>query len=95
MDPFTLLGLGLGVIGGLIGGDSQRAALQAQKDAAAQEMKLARDQFEAQQKELERQQGKEQYTQDSNAGALDSVFGEKKKKKDQGDVFLSDMQGLF
>lgn len=95
MDPFTLLSLGLGVIGGLMNRDAQKDALQAQKDAAAEEMKQAREQFEAQQKELERQQGKEQYTQDSNAGALDSVFGEKKKKKDQGDVFLSDMQGLF
>lgn len=90
------LALGLG---SLFSGAAQIATSelnrQQQKDAADKQYELQKQQLDAEMAEADRQMQKEENTTAANNASLSNVFGATtKKKKQQSDVFLSDMAGV-
>lgn len=85
-------------LNGIINGVTQAVVadknLQANKEAQEQQMRLQQQQLDREIQAAQAQAEKEQRVTNANAEAMNAVFGDKKKKK-QDNVFISDVQGLF
>lgn len=92
-DPITAAIIMGSIVGATGIGNIATQAIAAEKaDKRAKEaQELADKQFAAEQAELERQKAKEEATTQANVGALDSVFGEKKKKKSVDEMYFGDI----